>query len=342
MEIRTESTLRGQLEDRRERLREAIAEHQEADDLVRLLKEVDAALERMESANYGTCEICHESIDEADLLANPVMRYCLCDLTPRQQEELGNDLELASRIQAGLLPEQDQVLPGWEAHYRYVPAGVVSGDYCDLLPPRDGKGSLYFTIGDVSGKGVAASLLMAHLNASFRVLGPSQPSVLELTEKANLLLLESSLDSHYATMVCGRAGNGTLSGNGEHRPASAAGRLELCNAGHPSPLVIRNSGVESLDSSGPPIGLFRDAAYAPASVELEPGELLFLYTDGLSEARNAGRDEYGTERVNALLRERRTRPLREIADEVLSDLGGFTGGGSLIDDLTFMILRRSG
>jgi sigma-B regulation protein RsbU (phosphoserine phosphatase) len=325
MEAAHESRLRGQLVHRRARLRQAIREHEGAEDLVRLLREVDSALDRMDAHSYGECLVCHESVGEEDLLANPLIRYCLCSLTPEQQSALENDLELASRIQAALLPEQDQVRSGWEAHYRYEPAGIVSGDYCDLLAPRDGDGDLYFSIGDVSGKGVAASLLMAHLNASFRALGRSEPSVLDLTHAANTLLLASTLPSNYATLVCGKASRG--------------GALELCNAGHCPPLLARDSGVEALSASGPPIGLFRDAGYETLSLELEPGDSLLLYTDGLTEARSPDGEEYGAERLSRFLGEARSAPLRILADGILGELRSFSGARQS-DDRTLVILRR--
>ena len=325
------STLQGQLAHRRERLQEAIAAAADgAEDLVLLLREVDAALARLDAGTLGTCEICQETIDERDLEANPLLRYCLCDLTPEQQRALESDLELAARIQNGLLPEQDLGHGGWEAHYRYLPAGVVSGDYCDLIRPS-GDPALYFALGDVSGKGVAASLLMAHLNASFRTLTESSPKVCHLIERANRLLLESTLPSHYATLVCGRA--------------LPDGTVEMSNAGHCQPLWLRAGRNECVpvESSGPPIGLFRDEVYSFRSIQLEPGDLLFLYTDGLSESRDRRGSEYGAERVMRLLRERwgSVPRLRDLGAACLQDLFEFTTGVPRIDDLTILALGRT-
>ena len=131
------SNLRAQLNHRRTRLREAISRSGEDEDLVLLLREVDSALDRLEAGTLGICEICHEPAAEKDLLANPFMRYCLCELSSAQREALESDLELASRIQAGLLPEQDLRHAGWDVHYRYEPAGIVSGDFCDVLSSSD-------------------------------------------------------------------------------------------------------------------------------------------------------------------------------------------------------------
>src|SRR5262245_12652544 len=130
MNAASQAQIHDQLVDRRRRLRDTIGDVGEAGDLVRLLGEVDAALERMEGGVYGRCEVCHENVEEKDLLANPLLTYCLCTLTPQQQRELQTDLDLAGRIQWALLPKQDLAHAGWEVHHRYEPAGPVSGDYC--------------------------------------------------------------------------------------------------------------------------------------------------------------------------------------------------------------------
>src|SRR5207249_7870938 len=145
------------------------------------------------------------------------------------QTALQNDLDLASRIQWQLLPRQNVRVSGWEVHYRYEPAGPVSGDYCDAITENGDGGNLYVLTGDVSGKGVAASLLMAHLNAMFRTLVGMGLPVQHLLERANRLFSESTIASHYATLVCARA--------------EVTGEVEVCNAGHCPPLVIRDRSV---------------------------------------------------------------------------------------------------
>ena len=230
MDAGTKAALREQLVDRRDRLRYAVEEVGEVEDLTRLLTEVDSALTRIDGGTYGRCEICREDLDAAQLVANPLARYCLCELSPDQQRALENDLGLATRIQAALLPEQDLRAAGWEAHYRYQAAGPVSGDYCDLLTGRDGDSDLYFVVGDVSGKGIAASLVMSHLNASFRSLIALGLPVQDLLDRTNRLLLESTIPSHYATLVCGRA--------------RRSGEVEICNAGHLPAFVVRRGHVD--------------------------------------------------------------------------------------------------
>ncbi|MEW6252849.1 MAG: PP2C family protein-serine/threonine phosphatase, partial [Planctomycetota bacterium] len=263
-----ESNLRAQLLDRRARLRMLVEDPalRRADDLVGLLETVDAALARMDAGSYGQCELCHESVDDDWLAAKPLIQYCLCELSPRQQAALEHDLALARRIQLGLLPAQDFTAGGWETHFRYIPAGPVSGDYCDLVAPRDGHApsgtaptaALYALLGDVSGKGVAAALLMARLSALFRGLIELNLPLPELFARASRLFAEGAPSTHFATLVCARA--------------EASGAVELCNAGHCEPLVVRRGEVRPVESSGAPLGLADHGPYETHRVRLAPGD----------------------------------------------------------------------
>lgn len=327
MQTATVDVLHQQLEERRARLQHAIAATGPEDELVRLLGQVDTALGKLGSDDYARCLVCHEHVAEQDLLENPLLEYCLCDLNPHQQRALEHDLELARRIQAALLPDPDLMTRGWEAHYRYEPAGMVSGDFCDLWMRPDQPGTFYFAVGDVSGKGVAASLLMAHLQAAFRSLVGAGLPLAELVERVNRQLLQATLPSHFATLACGRA--------------DEDGRIELVNAGHPPPLVARDGSVEAIASTGPPIGIQGDGPYEVSQITLGQGDTLLLYSDGLTEARRAGGDEYGQGRIEALLaRHARGIAPRQLVRTLRGDLSGFLDGGSRADDLTMLALRR--
>jgi sigma-B regulation protein RsbU (phosphoserine phosphatase) len=324
--------LRNQLADRRARLESTVADVGQAEDVVRLLAEVDAALNRLDAGTYGTCTVCHLTIDQDDLLANPMATYCLCKLSAERQRALERDLDLAWHVQAALLPKQNLAVSGWQTHYRYLPHGPVSGDYCDLIA-ADGEAApkLYFTLGDVSGKGVAASLLMAHMNASLRVFAESGLPPGDVIGKANRLLAESSLASHYATLVCGRASSG--------------GDVEIANAGHCSPIVVRAAGsFDVLESSGLPLGLMTGAGagvpYAAESVTLHKGDVLVVYTDGLTEAANSAGDEYGMDRLTGVLERCRGIAPRELIAKCLADLALFLDGEERTDDLTILALGR--
>jgi len=222
MDAALQTNLRDQLMVRRQKLDEAVGEIGRADDLVRLLHEVDSALKRLDGGTFGRCEVCELSVDDSFLAANPLIQFCLCDLNEAQQNALQRDLDLASRIQWALLPRPGLEQAGWHVEFRYQPAGPVSGDYLDVVS-KNGEG-IYFLLGDVSGKGVAASFLMARLNALFRSLIDLNLPLKEIVQRANRLFSEGTIASHYATLVCGRA--------------TPDGRIEICNAGHCPPLLL--------------------------------------------------------------------------------------------------------
>ena len=326
MAVETDRILRQELVDRRLQLERAASIGVTAPEVQRLLGEVDAALARMENGTYGLCEVCRGPIETERLIVDPLSRFCLEHLTPRQQRALESDLELAAKIQGGLLPGSHLLYRGWEASFHYEPAGIVSGDYCDLVPSSDGD--LYFILGDVAGKGVAASMLMVHLQAMFRTLIPMGLPLVDLIEHASRVFCESTLPTHYATLVCGRADD--------------SGGVEICNAGHPPPLLLAGTGVVEIESTGLPLGAFCDAEFATSRVRVEPGQALLLYTDGLSEARDGAGRMYGTDRIRELAFKKRGDTPREMIEICLQDLAVFRKGAAApADDLTLMVLRRS-
>jgi phosphoserine phosphatase RsbU/P len=323
----TDTFLREQLLERRERLESAIAVAQPAGSLVALLNEVDSALARMDEGAYGLCEVCHESVETTRLLADPLVRYCLDHLTPDQRRVLENDLDLASQIQRELLPQEDLAFDGWQVAYHYKTLGPVSGDYCDVITgAKDGK-SWFFVLGDASGKGVAASMLMAHLHAIFRTLVATGLPMDQLVERASRVFCESTVSPYFATLVCGRA--------------QISGEVELCNAGHCPPLLIQAGKVTRLEATGLPLGLFCEGQYSVQTLRLRPGDSLLLYTDGLTEARNVADEEYGEGRLSNLAGERHALRPRALLDACLDDLSAFLSGTPLKDDLTLMTICRT-
>jgi phosphoserine phosphatase RsbU/P len=319
--------LRAQLSDRRGRLKDAVATIGESAHLVGLLREVDAALERIDAGSYGLCDVCHDAIEADRLIADPLVRLCLDHLTEEQRFALESDLELAARVQGALLPGRDLRASGWEAHFIYEPAGAVSGDYCDWIQPSSRNGDVYFFLGDVSGKGVSASILMAHMQAILRAVVTEGLPLDRMVERANRVLCESTLPTSYATLVAGRA--------------TDAGGLEICNAGHCPPLLVQGGEVTPLRASGVPVGLFCSGRSAPRSVRMAPGDLLVLYTDGLTESANRAEEEYGLERLGRLLSGAAGLSPSAVTALCREDLGKFQAGARAADDLTIMAIRRA-
>ena len=184
---------------------------------------------------------------------------------------------------AYLLPQKGLRVGCWETSYHFAPVGAVSGDYCDLIPS---DGSLLFLFGDVSGKGVAASMLMAQLHALFRSLTGMSLPLGEIVTYVNRFFCECALAGQYATLVCGLA--------------KPTGEVEIHNAGHCPAIVVGRGGVSCIEPNGLPLGMFLETEFSATPVQLEAGDTLFLYTDGLSEASNES-GEYGVDRVMTLV-----------------------------------------
>jgi phosphoserine phosphatase RsbU/P len=316
--------LHGQLQERKRRLETAVNLTPQDANLTALLREVDSALERLAAGTYGLCDECHETVERERLLADPLIRFCLDHLTRLQRAALQRDLDLASDLQRGLLPPADLRVAGWETCYHYAPLGPVSGDYCDLYPS---DGQLYFVLGDVSGKGVAASMRMTQLHALFRSLIGMGLCLGEIITHVNRFLCDSALAGQYATLVCGRA--------------EAGGEVELFNAGH-LPVVIAQQGkLRLLESTAMPLGMFHEATFTSACLHLDKGDMLFLYTDGLSEAR-CENDEYGVERVTQLVGRESWRSAPALVSACITDLRSFAGATPGLDDVTLLAIRHSG
>ena len=326
MDTFRESTLRTQLLDRRLRLENVMSRYQDDSNLAGLLREVDSALERIDKGTYGLCDLCHEPIEPDWLQADPLVRICLAHLTPEQQRAFEQDLDLASQIQGALLPKPNVEFEGWDIHTHYEPAGPVSGDYCDLVYSENGRKEMFFLLGDISGKGVAASLLMSHLHAIFRSLIALEMSVAQLVERANRLFCESTLSAQFATLVCGKA--------------SPSGEIDLCNAGHCPPLWICGAKVSPIEATGLPVGIFCTGQYSHVHMRLAAGDNLMLYTDGLTEARNLNSAEYGLARLTRLVANP-SPSAQTLTSVCLEDLKAFRSGGERTDDLSIMVLRRT-
>jgi phosphoserine phosphatase RsbU/P len=316
------SFLGSQLEERKRRLEAAMAAAPQNTGLVGLLREVDSALERMNRGTYGICESCHDPVEQDRLLIDPLVRYCVDHLSAPERDALQRDLDLAAEVQRKLLPQPSLRAGGWETSYHYAPVGPVSGDYCDLIPA---DGHLFFVLGDVSGKGVAASMLMAQLHALFRSLTGMGLPLGKIVTQANRVFCESALAGLYATLICGQAG--------------PDGQVEIHNAGHCPAIIAGKGGVLRIESTGLPLGMFKDLEFSATRVQLEPGDTLFLYTDGLSEARKAD-EEYGVERVTSLVRRQSAQPAAELIAGCLADVRDFAGDSGRTDDMSLLAIRR--
>ena len=227
-------------------------------------------------------------------------------------------------MQSGMLPPREQRFGDWEIAHHYQPMGPVSGDYCDVIACPGGE--LFLLVGDASGKGVAASLLMTQLHAMFRSLIHCDISLKELMERANRILCEGNSGRSFATLVVARI--------------SPAGLLEVANAGHCTPLIAGKSTTKRIETASLPLGMFTGVEYEVERHQLDAGDTLVLYTDGVTETHN-GVDDYGDQRMEQMLRRCFDFDARSLVDACMADLAAFRGPSTAMDDVTLMAVRRN-
>jgi sigma-B regulation protein RsbU (phosphoserine phosphatase) len=246
-----------------------------------------------------------------------------------EKQRMAQELNLGREIQNRLLPSPPSDLKGVELAAMNICCYEVGGDYYDFLELPGGD--LGVVIADVSGKGVSAALIMSSIQAALRVAAPIESDLAMLVARLNALIYRSATGHKYVTAFVGR-----------YTPSS--GELRYVNAGHNPPMVVREGiggpTVERLDSTGKPIGILPDSPFAEASITLQPGSTLFLFTDGLNEAENAAEEQFGDARLVELVREASSSPVGQMSERILAAITSFENGAAATDDKTLVIVRR--
>ena len=247
----------------------------------------------------------------------------------KEKEKLESELEIARQVQAQLFPKEVPKLKTLELAGVCNPARVVSGDYYDFIPldPR----SIALVIGDIAGKGISAALLMASvqssLHAQLTMGANSALSTASLVARLNRQLYENTAPEKYATFYCGIYNEQN-------------GRLSYTNAGHLAPILIRHGKITRLESNGMVVGMFPDSPYEQTAVDLQPGDLLTAFTDGITESENAQGVQFGDERLVELLIRNSDRPLDEIVKVVTQAVRDWAHDLDNQDDTTMLLARR--
>jgi serine phosphatase RsbU (regulator of sigma subunit) len=243
-----------------------------------------------------------------------------------EKQRLDTELGAARRIMATLLPAESPAVPGWELLTHLESCTEVGGDLYDVFPLPDGR--LAVVIGDVAGKGLGAALLVSSLLPLLRGLAGSIADLSDLIHRLNAVLFAATEPIRYATLFVGLLD-------------PATGELAYVNAGHNPPFVVRGDGTTyTLTGTGLPVALMDDGVWKAGAASLAAGDLLALYTDGIPEAWNADDEDYGDERLRALLASLHGRPTAEVRDAVLADVKAFVGEAPTSDDVTLVLLRR--
>jgi phosphoserine phosphatase RsbU/P len=242
------------------------------------------------------------------------------------RERLERELSLASEIQQRFQPTAPPIVPGYELQGISFPCYEIGGDYYDFIEREDGR--LVIALGDVSGKGTAAALLMSSLHAAVHAQSASHDSLVATISAVNKYLAENIPANRFVTLFYA-----------ELDPASGA--LSFLNAGHNPPLIVHAAGtVEQLASGGLPLGIKPDAEYREGRTQLQHGDVLCIYSDGVTEATSPTGEEFGPTRLYEVVSRNIDASAAGIRDRIESALTKFAQGTSAADDITLVIVKR--
>lgn len=252
----------------------------------------------------------------------------------QQKAWLEHDIQIAREVQEQLFPTGAPKVPGLELYGICRPARGVSGDYYDFLPV--GSDRVGMVLGDVSGKGVSAALIMSAIQSLIRTRlyadsSDGEPnserfSTARYFSLLNQQMFENTPEEKYATCFYALY-------DSERR------QLVYTNAGHPAPVLFRNGEVVRLDTGGTPLGLISPVSYGEGKIVLEPGDTLIAFTDGFTESENSFEDQFGETRLIDIVHRARGNPLPALVDEIYRNVEEWTGGGEPQDDMTLIVAR---
>jgi serine phosphatase RsbU (regulator of sigma subunit) len=272
------------------------------------------------------------SQEDVHLIAQ-IARFAAVKLeTTRLREEaiakalLEEELRTAWAIQRRLLPAQLPAAAGYAFAGTNKPCRTVSGDYYDVVVRPDGR--IYFIMADVSGKGITAALVMSSVATAFAIFTRNDPAPADLLRELNATLAPKTAPTKFVTMVVGVLD-------------PATGKIDFANAGHVSPLVVSANGTVALNMTDLVVGLFPQAAYRNQHVQLEPGDSLVLFTDGVTEAENEMDEQLGLEPVSAILQTMHRASPGEILTAIEDCVSHFTAAAPANDDVTMLALTRA-
>lgn len=269
-----------------------------------------------EAYNVTTCRLRHHNQQLQQTIRH--------DAAERELE--AEELRQAQEIQRGLLPKQIPQLNGFEITGAWEPAKVVGGDYYDVIPIT--KDKLALCIADVSGKGISAALLMANVQAAVRTFATDIAPPSRVCAQLNSVLYTNTAVEKFATLFYGILDAST-------------GTLQYTNAGHPRPILIHSDGTtERLENGGALLGVFPNWKYEDAVVELQPGDLLLLFTDGITEAMRQDGEQFGEDRMIAAIINSGEQSLAQMQAQLFRQIKSFCDS-HISDDATLVLLAAS-
>ncbi len=293
---------------------------------------LDATEDKVNAFAVGGVDYVTKPFQVEEVLARVETHLALRNLHKKLQHTsatMARELAIAGEIQTSFLPRELPHLPGWQLSAKLIPASETSGDFFDFMMLTSGQ--LAFLIADVVDKGIGAALFMAlcwTLARTYAVEYPTEPE--QVLDAVNRRILEDTKSSQFVTIFYGVLDPRT-------------GALEYSNAGHVPPYLIkphRGYTVASLTKTGVPLGISKGETWKKSSLQIEPGDVLVLYTDGITEAKNQQEELFGEERLIESMKRNIGSSATELQKIILSDVMSFLGEDPQMDDLALTIIIR--
>ena len=287
---------------------------------------IDACLEKAEDHTLGLCEVCHQQVDTTLLEMDYTSTVCLDHYSEEDRRRLESELELSQVVQRALLPRRVPNIAGVELAAFSRPADIIGGDYFDFFKFRDGSNGM--VIADVSGHGVSAGMLMSSLQTAIQTMAPDMDSPAEILQRLNRFYIHNINFTTFVTVFLAK-----------FDPTNRT--LSYVNSGHNPPAVFRRSEhkVDWLMPTAPAIGLAENYLPRTDAVQLSNGDVLLLYTDGLSEAFNNEFEQFGFERIADFLRDAGDLSPSDMLQLVREGVAAHGGSVPLSDDLTLVAMK---
>ena len=290
------------------------------------LETIETALVKAEDKSLGKCEVCDCCVESNLLEMDYTACVCLDHFSDQERRKLESELEFIQVIQRALMPQEIPAIPGLDLAVFSRPAQIVSGDYFDFFHYQDGAHGL--VVADAMGHGVSASLIMSSLQTALRTLVPENDSPVNVLKRVNRLFLHNANFTTFVTaFLC--------------RFDPFGRQLTFVNAGQNPPLVYRKQPEEIiwLPPTGAAIGLAESYDLKANKLAFSEGDILLLYTDGVTEATNLGMEAFGRERLAALVRQNSGLPAQDLLRVVRAALNDFIDGKVLEDDITLLACK---
>ena len=290
------------------------------------LQVIENSLDKAAQGTLGVCEVCHELVDERRLEVDYTAQVCLDHFSEEARRRLEDELELSQIVQRALLPQQVPSIPGLELAAFNRPADILGGDYFDFLRFEDGAHGI--AIADVVGHGVSASILMSSLQMALRTLVPQTDAAAEVLERVNHFYIHNVNLTTFITAFLAHYDPGTRT-------------LTYSNAGHTPPLVFHKETRQQtwLKPTSAAIGLVETYDSKSASIPLSKGDIILLYTDGVTEEMNSNGEPFGAKRLAGLIDDNCDASVQDMVQAIRRVLSDFSNGAPSRDDITIIVGR---